>query len=60
MSLSREHVVPKILGKIKIYALTRAELLFPLYYEIPCTMIIGTLSQIVFVLKTPKRHFEIN
>ena len=36
MSLSHEHVGPKILGKIKIYVLTRAELLFPLCYEIPC------------------------
>ena len=26
----------KILGKIKIYVLVRAELLFPLCYEIPC------------------------
>ena len=36
MSLSHEHVGPKILAKIKIYVLTRAELLFPLCYEIPC------------------------
>ena len=36
MSLSHEHVGPKILGKIKMYVLTRAELLFPLCYEIPC------------------------
>ena len=36
MSLSHEHVGPKILGKIKIYVLVRAELLFPLCYEIPC------------------------
>ena len=36
MSLSHEHVGPKILGKIKIYVLIRAELLFPLCYEIPC------------------------
>ena len=39
MSLSHEHVGPKILGKIKIYVLTRAELLFPLCYEIPCTIL---------------------
>ena len=32
-----EHVGPKILAKIKIYILTRAELLFNLCYEIPCT-----------------------
>ena len=37
MSLSHEHVGPKILAKIKIYVLIRAELLFPLCYEIPCT-----------------------
>ena len=36
MSLSHEHVRPKILGKIKTYVLTRAELLFNLCYEIPC------------------------
>ena len=36
MSLSLEHVGPKIQEKIKIYVLTRAELLFPLCYEIPC------------------------
>ena len=42
MSLSHEHVGPKILEKIKIYVLTRAELLFPLCYEIPCITKIGT------------------
>ena len=36
MGLSHEHVGPKILAKIKIYILTRAELLFHLCYEIPC------------------------
>ena len=36
MGLSHEHVGPKILSKIKIYILTRAELLFLLCYEIPC------------------------
>jgi hypothetical protein len=39
MGLSHEHVGPKILAKIKIYLLTRAELLFHLCYEIPCTII---------------------
>jgi hypothetical protein len=38
MGLSHEHVGPKILAKIKIYLLTRAELLFPLCYEIPCIL----------------------
>ena len=36
MSLSHENVGLKILGKIKIYVLTRAELLFKVCYEIPC------------------------
>ena len=36
MSLSHEHIGPKISAKIKIYILIRAELLFPLCYEIPC------------------------
>jgi hypothetical protein len=39
MGLSYEHVGPKILAKIKIYILTRAELLFNLCYEIPCIML---------------------
>ena len=33
-----EHVGLKILAKIKIYIHTRAELLFPLCYEIPCML----------------------
>ena len=37
MPLSHEHVGSKILAKIKMYTLTRAELLFNLCYEIPCT-----------------------
>ena len=36
MGLSHEHVGPKILAKIQIYILTRAELLFTLCSEIPC------------------------
>ena len=36
MLLSHEHVGSKILAKIKMYTLTRAELLFNLCYEIPC------------------------
>ena len=44
MSLSHEHVGPKILGKIKIYVLTRAELLFPLCYEIPCNTLCLTAT----------------
>ena len=48
MSLSHEHVGPKILRKIKMYVLTRAELLFPLCYEIPCrTSIIQMRKKLV-------------
>ena len=36
MCLTNEHVGPKILAKIKICVLTRAELLIHLCYEIPC------------------------
>ena len=36
MGLTNEHVGPKILAKIKIYILTREELLINLCYEIPC------------------------
>ena len=44
MPLSQEHVGSKIVAKIKIYILTRAELLLNLCYEIPCsTQIHSTL-----------------
>ena len=36
MGLTNEHLGPRILAKIKIYVLTRAELLITLCYEIPC------------------------
>ena len=36
MPLSHEHLGSKILAEIEIYILTRAELLCPLCYEIPC------------------------
>ena len=36
MGLTNENVGPKILEKIKIYVLNRAELLFKVCYEIPC------------------------
>ena len=36
MTLTHERVEPKILAKIKIYDLTRTELLFTLCHEIPC------------------------
>ena len=38
MPLSQEHVGSKIVAKIKIYKLTRAELLLNLCYEIPCIL----------------------
>jgi len=37
MGLTNEDVGLKILAKIKIYVLTRAELLFQVCYEIPCS-----------------------
>ena len=43
--LSHEYVGPKILAKIKIYVLTRAELLFQVCYEIPCKTKKDNLSQ---------------
>ena len=38
MGPTNEHVGTKILAKIKIYVLIRAELLFTLCYEIPCIL----------------------
>ena len=43
MGLINEHVGPKILAKIKIYVLTRAELLFQVCYEIPCILYLCTI-----------------
>ena len=37
MPLSHEHIGSKILAEIEIYSLTKAELLCPLCYEIPCS-----------------------
>ena len=37
MGLTNENVKPKILAKIKLYVQTRAELLFKVCYEIPCS-----------------------
>ena len=48
MGLTNEHVGPKILAKIKIYVLTRAELLITLYYEIPCSFQIIDYSEFNF------------
>ena len=48
MPLSHERVGSKIVAQIKIYYLTRAELLFNLCYEIPC------------ILKSPpKTHLKV-
>ena len=47
MALSHEHEGFKILAKIKIYNLTRAELLFNLCYEIPCIIHEKTSSCLV-------------
>ena len=35
--VSQEYIGPLILEKIQIYILTKAELLYTLCYEIPCT-----------------------
>ena len=43
MGLTNEHVGSKIVAKIKIYILTRAELLFNLCYEIYCTILLFEL-----------------
>ena len=45
MGLTNENVGPKILAKIKIYVLTRAELLFKVCYEIPCTLIWDVINE---------------
>ena len=42
MGLTNEHVGHQMLAKIKIYTLTRAELLFNLCYEIPCSSLLDT------------------
>ena len=49
MGLTNEHVGPKILAKIKIYVLTRAELLITLCYEIPCNFQGGRRVSVKFL-----------
>ena len=44
MSLNNEHVGSKIVAKIKIYNLTRAELICSLCYEIPCSIIFTVIN----------------
>ena len=53
MGLTNEHVGPKILAKIKIYVLTRAELLFQVCYEIPCSNVVGIIFRNPRVPGTP-------
>ena len=55
MGLSHEHVGSKILAKIKIYILTRAELLFTLCYEIPCNTLVRKYGRMLKV-KTQHMH----
>ena len=50
MPLSQEHVGSKIVAKIKIYILTRAELLLNLCYEIPCMCIFFFFSNFFMAL----------
>ena len=51
MALSHKDVGPKILAKIKIYILTRAELIFNLCYEIPCRyQFLKNLCQFLLIL----------
>ena len=55
MPLSHEHVGSKILAKIKIYILTRAELLLNLCYEIPCILTFGKKRQTFAKMKRNKK-----
>ena len=57
MSLSNEHIGSKILAKIKIYILTRAELLFTLCYEIPCTCAIIAFEYVLTKLLCDNKSF---
>ena len=55
MPLSHEHKGSKKLEEIKIYSFTRAELLYPLCYEIPCIFAtlgnkLSLISQSFFLL----------
>ena len=57
MGLTYEHVGPKILAKIKMYVLTRAELLFKYCYEIPCNSLSIHLAELVMIfLQAPVVH----
>ena len=54
MGLSHGQVGHKILAKIKIYTLTRAELLCSLCYEIPCIILDLSHSVIALVESSSK------
>ena len=57
MGLSHEHIGPKILAKIQIYTLTRAELLFTLCDEIPCmTKLVMLLEMCLSSMKKDYLH----
>ena len=57
MGLTNEHVGPKILAKIKIYVLTRAELLFKVCYEIPCILDAVGSWQIILPMPNLERPY---
>ena len=62
MPLSDEHVGPKILAKIKICVLTRAELLITLCYEMPCNSFFSAWSldfKNVIFEKIHRAHSEV-
>ena len=52
MSLSHEKVRSKISAKIKTYILTRAELVFNLCYEIPCSRTIWKWYFVTKIIRT--------
>ena len=62
MGLTNENVGPKILAKIKIYVLTRAELLFTLCYEIPCIRWVAKKTEFTncLILHTSYNSFSVN
>jgi hypothetical protein len=59
MALSPEHVEPKILADIKVYILTRAELLCSLCFEIPCKYLIWAISAKSFIFWQFVQHFAV-
>ena len=54
MALSHEHLGSKTLAEIDIYILTRAELLCPHCYEIPCSI----YSRLVLKATTNDQSFK--